>query len=256
MREIIKSLLKIKQRNDLKFLLDQIISFNFRDNLTQLGYYFNTDKVGSHFYTTHYQNHFKKLRKKRIKMFEIGVGGYESSINGGNSLRMWKRYFPFAKIVSLDLYDKSPLEQSRIKIYQGSQTDPLILDKIIEENGEFDIIIDDGSHINEHVIFTFNHLFPKMKNPGIYVIEDVQTSYWDDFGGSSKNLKENNTIMNYFKHLTDSINSQEIVNEEYKENYFDKNIVSMHFYHNMIFIYKGKNDELSNFVRNHRRIDL
>jgi len=256
MRQILKSKLNIKKRNNLKFLLDKLSTFSFRSNLTRLGYYFKTDKVGSHFYTVHYQRHFNHFKKKKIKLLEIGVGGYESPFNGGNSLRMWKRYFSKAKIISLDIHDKSPLEQKRIKIYKGSQTDPNILDEIIKNEGEFDIIIDDGSHINDHVIFTFNYLFPRMKNHGIYVIEDVQTSYWQDFGGNSKNLSDDKTIMNYFKKLTDSINSQEIIGEEYVESYYDKNIVSMHFYHNMIFIYKGENNEPSNFVRNHKRIDL
>jgi hypothetical protein len=36
-------------------------------------------------------------------MLEIGVGGYDSPISGGESLRMWKTYFPFAKIFALDI---------------------------------------------------------------------------------------------------------------------------------------------------------
>ena len=62
--------------------------------------------------------------------------------------------------------------------------------------------------------------------------------------------------MNYFKSLTDALNNQEFLIPNYKQNYFDKKIVSMHFYHNMIFIYKGNNDEKSNLVVNNQDLNL
>ena len=64
------------------------------------------------------------------------------------------------------------------------------------------------------------------------------------------------TIMNYFKSLTDALNNQEFLIPNYKQNYFDKKIVSMHFYHNIIFIYKGNNDEKSNLVVNNQDLNL
>lgn len=214
-------------------------------DLQVLGQIFGTDKVGGHLYTTHYTTHLKRFRYKRIKLLEIGVGGYDNPHAGGRSLRMWKSYFPFGKIFSLDIYDKSALEESRIRIFKGSQVDKEFLYKITDEIGQLDIIIDDGSHINEHVIETFKLLFPKVKDGGIYIIEDMQTSYWEDFGGDSKDLSNPKTMMNYFKGLTDSLNNQEFANDGYKQSYYDKKIVSMHFYHNMLFIYKGNNDEKS-----------
>lgn len=73
---------------------------------------------------------------------------------------MWKRYFPFGRISSIDIYDKTFFQERRIKIFQGSQTDTLFLKKVINQIGSPDIIIDDGSHINSHVIETFQFLFP------------------------------------------------------------------------------------------------
>ena len=109
----------------------------------------------------------------------------------------------------------------------------------------FHIIIDDGSHINEHVIETFNLLFPKLKDGGVYVIEDTQTSYWEEYGGDGTDLNNPKTMMNYFKGLTDCLNHQEFITPAHQPDYFDKKIVSMHFYHNLIFIYKGDNNEQS-----------
>lgn len=60
--------------------------------------------------------------------------------------------------------------------------------------------------------------------------------------------------MNYFKSLTDSLNNQEFIIPDYEQSYFDKTIISMHFYHNLIFIYKGNNDEKSNVIVNNQPI--
>lgn len=89
---------------------------------------------------------------------------------------MWKSFFPFAKIFSLDIFDKSFLQKKRIKIFKGSQIDIDFLEDVCNQAGPFDIIIDDGSHVNEHLIKSFEFLFSKLKTEGIYVIEDTQTS--------------------------------------------------------------------------------
>lgn len=222
-------------------------------DLTKLAIIFRTDKHGSHFYTRHYREHFKKFRKKRINLLEIGVGGYDDPEAGGNSLRMWKSFFRKGKIFSVDIHDKSSLEEPRIKIFKGSQTDNYFLEKILEEVGELSIIIDDGSHVNEHVINTFEFLFPRMKSGGIYVVEDTQTSYWPDYGGSSIARNDDRTIMGYFKSLVDGINHSEFLLENFKPSYLDQSITSIHFYHNLIFVYKGENNNKSNFLINNQK---
>ena len=138
------------------------------------------------------------MRKKHLNLLEIGVGGEEDVYKGGNSLRMWKRYFPNGNIFSIDIFDKSIHEEKRIKIFRGDQTDASFLNDISNKIGDIDIIIDDGSHINNHVIKTFEILFPKLKDGGIYVVEDTQTSYWPEYGGSSFDLSSSFTIMNFF----------------------------------------------------------
>jgi hypothetical protein len=248
-KEILKKKLSKTSQRKLRNLIDDIKAIGWGNNLDKLGKIYRTDKVESHFYTTHYKLHLKKFKLKRINLLEIGVGGYENLNSGGNSLRMWKKYFSFGKIVAIDIYDKTSLQENRIKIFRGSQVDKDFLDKVFSETGRMDIIIDDGSHINEHVVETFKLLFPKLNDGGIYVVEDTQTSYWEDFGGDSVNLNNPKTMMNYFKSLTDSLNNAEFIDLNYKQSYFDKKIVSIHFYHNMIFIYKGNNNEKSNIVK-------
>src|SRR5262249_30864224 len=154
-------------------------------------------------------------------------------------------------IYSLDIFDKSGLEECRIKIFRGSQNDPDFLRKVIEKMGGLDIVIDDGSHINEHVITSFHTPFPLLADSGIYVIEDIQTSYWPSVGGDSYNLSNPNTTMSLLKTLTDGLNYEEIARKDHQPSEFDSKIVSLHFYHNLVFIYKGRNEEGSNFVHEH-----
>lgn len=219
--------------------LRNFIAYFFSYSLTNLARIYKTDKWGKHSYTLHYQKYLCKYKYKRINLLEIGVGGDENPNLGGNSLRMWKKYFPFGNIFSIDIYDKHPQEERRIKIFKGSQSDLEFLNFVCDSIGDIDIIIDDGSHINEHVITSFEFLFPKLKKGGIYVIEDTQTSYWESFGGSSNNLNKKGTIYYYFKSLLDCLNSDEIKRYNYQKNYYDEHLHSIHFYHNLIFIFKN-----------------
>jgi len=254
---MIKQVLKLRMANHVNWRFENILSFIKTivsgNDLDKVGRKYGTDKVGSHFYLPHYQSHFKKFRFKKFNLLEIGVGGYADPSAGGESLRMWKRYFPFAKIFSIDIYDKSSLQESRIRIFKGSQVDEKLLNDISTRIDGWDIIIDDGSHLNYQVIESFKILFPKLNDGGIYVIEDTQTSYWENFGGDSENLNNPKTAANFFKGLTDSLNHKEFIIRNYKPSYYDQKIVSIHFYHNLIFIYKGNNDEESNIVVNNQK---
>lgn len=80
---------------------------------------------------------------------ETGVGGYKLPNSGGHSLRMWKSYFSKGNMFSMDVYNKLALQEKRIKIFQVRQVDITILNQVLASmNGEPDLIIDNGSHIN------------------------------------------------------------------------------------------------------------
>ena len=227
----------------LRKLGSPIVSRLFAHNLPALAIIAGTDKWGAHWYAQHYQNHFAPLRRQRLNILEIGVGGFADPTAGGASLRMWKSFFPRALIHAVDIVDKTALQEPRIKIFQGSQDDPDFLRGVVREMGTVDIIIDDGSHRNEHVLKSFEILFPLLAENGIYAIEDMQTSYWQNYGGTSKEFNDRRTSMGYFKSLIDGLNHDEYLIRDYGPTYLDRNIVSMHFYHNLAFIYKGRNQE-------------
>jgi demethylmacrocin O-methyltransferase len=214
-----------------------------RSDLSRLALYFETDKWGDHWYTQHYQRYFRPLRKKQLNLLEIGVGGYENAERGGESLRMWKTYFRNARIVGIDLADKTHFREHRIDIRQCDQTDADALKQLSAEYSGFDIIIDDGSHLNEHVIKTFGILFPLLRPNGIYAVEDTQTSYWPTWGGGIDNPE---SLMAFFKGLADGLNHVEFPIEHYAPTYFDQHIFEISFFHNLIIIRKGDNSERTN----------
>ncbi len=90
----------------------------------------------------------RHLKYKRIKILEIGIGGYESYA-GGESLIAWTCYFPFALVFGCDILDKSILSSRRIAVRVVDQSSQRDLDAI-QKDGPFDIIIDDGSHLNDN----------------------------------------------------------------------------------------------------------
>lgn len=219
------------------------------NDLPALARYFGTDKWGAHWYARHYQRHFAHLRRKRLRLLEIGIGGYAEPRLGGKSLRMWKAYFPNASIVGLDIASKSHHDESRIKTVMGSQDDAELLRRLSESEGPFDIVIDDGSHQSAHVIASFLALFPLLAEHGIYVVEDTQTSYWQEFGGAPADDPAAPTSMNFLKGLADALNFREFPRgKDWAPHPLGQHIVAMHFYHNLVFVQKGRNDEPSNVL--------
>ncbi|MBO0748522.1 MAG: hypothetical protein J2O47_09220, partial [Acidimicrobiaceae bacterium] len=195
-----------------------------------------------HWYTPHYERHLKHLKGRRFTLLEIGIGGNARPKQGGASLRMWKWYFPKAQIVGLDVQDKSFVDAPRIRTYRGSQADPEVLKRIVEEEGPLQVVIDDGSHRPHHVLETFRVLFPLLPDGAIYVIEDTHTSYWPRWGGDI-NRDSKNTTMGLVKQLVDGLNYEEFLDKDYQPTYTDMHVVGVHCYHNLIFIEKGMNRE-------------
>lgn len=157
-----------------------------------------TDKSSLiHDYCVKYEKYLPFKRDDKLKILEIGV------LNG-SSVKTWKEYFFNSEIVGLDINLKcKQYEEDRITIEIGSQFDSEFLKYVAEKHGPFDMILDDGSHINEHVIFSFNNLFKYVKSKGLYVVEDACTSYWNDYGGSAKGP---HTMISYFKERIDEVN--------------------------------------------------
>ena len=154
---------------------------------------------------------------------------------------MWKYFLPRSTIYGIDIYDKSGLEEPRIKIFRGSQSDTSFLVDVARRIGSLDIVVDDGSHINADVITSFQALFPLLSDGGIYAIEDVDHSYIPAAGGDDEDFGNPRTIMSFFKRLADGLHYEAFraMGLDYEPSYFDMNVHSLHFYYNLIIVHKG-----------------
>ncbi|MCO1577912.1 class I SAM-dependent methyltransferase [Crossiella sp. SN42] len=211
--------------------------------LTELASRHESDKWGIHRYTQHYPRYFEPLRDRPLTVLEIGIGGFADPAAGGCSLRMWKHYFPRATVYGVDVHDKTPHACQRIHTLRADQSDPEALLAVVARTGPPDIVIDDGSHRVDHVLTTFHTLFPHLREGGYYAIEDLQTSYWPRFGGTSAELDAPHTSLGFLKSLVDGLNHEEILAGSRRPAPTDQQIRSLHFHHNLAVIEKGVNVE-------------
>lgn len=143
--------------------------------------YGGTDKR-LHGYGPPYRRHLGPLRLRRNTVFEIGVGGNESPFPGG-SLRVWRDYLPRSTVVGLDLYAKDVRLGARVHFRQTDQSVAEDLLRVVDEFGDPNVVIDDGSHVGDHIWTSFETLFPLLPRGALYVIEDLSTSYYPAYGG-------------------------------------------------------------------------
>ena len=135
----------------------------------------------------------------------------------------------------------------RVKVFQGSQDNPIFLRKVCDERGPFDIVIDDGSHVPKHVVTSFHILFPSLVNGGIYLIEDVQTAFWPRFGGS---MLHGGDTVKLARMVIECLKQSGITVADRSHSFpsFAKQIKAFRAFHNVFVIDKGDNCEPSDFA--------
>lgn len=203
--------------------------------MTSLREYFQNNKgrlihKWDHYFEI-YERHFNQYVGKSVTILEIGV-------SHGGSLQMWKNYFgPNARIFGIDVNPAcKELEEENIEIFIGSQSNRLFLRNIKDKIGKIDILIDDGGHMMSQQIISFEELFPLLSSQGVYLCEDVHTSYWLKFGGG---YKRSGTFIEYAKNIIDKINAYHS-EQTYQLNVddFTRSINSIHFYDSIVVIEK------------------
>ena len=179
-----------------------------------------------------YDSFFGPLQEKEVTLLEIGI-------QNGGSLTMWQKYFPKGKIYGIDIDETcKKFEADNIHVYIGDQGKPEFLRKVLSETGNLDVVVDDGSHIMQDQITSLKTIFPSLTEGGIYLIEDLQTSYLQAYEGS---YKGENTCLEFLKGLLDNINRQAPRKPDME--CFDTDLQSIHFYENVAVLIKGKRAE-------------
>jgi hypothetical protein len=209
--------------NLAKYQIGRLLAWN----LDALGVLWATDKArGQHGYTPLYARHLRRGRRSIHSVLEIGIGYGSDPKRGGNSLYMWKNYFPRAAVYGLDIFDKRLVGVPGVVALKGDQSDTVALRKLVEGRAPFDLVIDDGSHIASDVIASFGVLFPAVRPGGWYVIEDLETAYIEErYGGGPPGTPH--TAVALTKSLLDDVNVG------------PRAISSVHAYRGIVFIRKG-----------------
>lgn len=178
-----------------------------------------------------YERHFSRYVNTDVVVFEIGCGE-------GGSLQLWKRYLgPYARIVGIDIRPEcAAFAEDQVEIRIGDQGDPAFLAALCDEFGAPDIVIDDGSHRMEHVNASFTALYPRVARSGVYLVEDMHTAYWPEYGGE---LRGPGTFIERCKGLIDELNALS-VREGFPATPFTSSTLSMHFYESVVVFERGR----------------
>ena len=184
---------------------------------------------GSHYFKV-YDRYFQHYKNKNIVILEIGI-------RYGGSLQLWKNYFgEKAHIYGIDINPECKnLEEPDISILIGSQSDRKFLKEVKNTIPRIDILIDDGGHSMVQQITTFEELFDHVKNDGMYICEDICTSYMLDYGGG---YQRKGTFIEYSKNFIDFIHANYSEQNALQENHLTNNISAIHYYFNLLIIEK------------------
>ena len=155
-----------------------------------------------HHYLEIYERHFAPLRQRQqaLRVLELGV-------SRGGSLQIWREYFgPAARIVGIDVDPECAgrVDPENVVII-GDQSDPAVLQAALDRlGGGVDLVIDDGSHFGRHQIASFEYLYPRISEHGLYVCEDLHCSYWSSHEGG---YRKDDTFIEYAKLLIDRLHA-------------------------------------------------
>lgn len=217
-----------------------------------------TDKIYHHAYHRFYPQYIERFRElsEDYGMIEIGIA--ESS-----SLRAWLDYFKRPFIYGIDIglsmrgerYEIYPIDQSKIELLKNFKT---------KVNHNIFFIIDDGSHLPEHQIMTFDVFFRDLLLPGgVYIVEDIETSYWkrnNVYGYETRyGINHKNSAVEFFKKVIDYINNEFLSESDYqnlirefgsKVSAETLNLIqSISFGQNCVILTKKSNEEILNYPK-------
>jgi PAS domain-containing protein len=219
-----------------------------------------TDKFHRHAYERYYEVLLEPYRHKPgVMLLEIGA-------DSGASLKLWSDYFENPQGIHAIAYGQGDNGQqkeiacawsakscAKIKIFRGDQSNRQFLRQIARNR--YDIIIDDGSHEPSHMIISFQELFSSLNPGGVYIIEDLETNYWNQPGASiygyslahaaGIGASAKYSAVEKLKQLVDVLNRFHMAVPELSVIRGDENIFSITFGQNLAIIHKNNDVQAS-----------
>lgn len=177
-----------------------------------------------------YERHLERYLNRPLTLVEIGCGG-------GGSLQMWKRWLgPHAQIVGVDIDERcKDFEEAQITVRIGDQSDTHFLAALADEFGPIDVVIDDGSHVMDHVRTTFDFLYPLVDRNGVYIVEDLHTAYWKRYGGG---VDEPANFFNRVRELMDELHAPH-ARGKVEATDFTQSTMGIHVYDSVVVFERG-----------------
>jgi len=211
---------------------------------------------GHHGYTRYYERILKPLRHEPVRFVEIGV-------ERGRSLKAWQQYFTRADHVygiGYGTFQTTPSQacssnagthvatRANCTIFMGDQSKSEFLHHFIDETGgSFDVVVDDGSHVPSHQMISFETLWPSVKPGGMYIVEDIETSWWKPTASIyGYSLANEINVVEKWRGLVDTVNREfthgrSLLTDENAAVY--TSIASVEFGQNIIIFYKALEGE-------------
>jgi len=156
-------------------------SINFK-TLDELLYFYGSDKsnifkknnLSGHGFSKFYSYHLNNLKKKKIRILEIG------SFSGA-SAAAFSKYFDQSTIFCFDInisnfvYSSKNIHVFGLDINNiNSVNKALKKIKSLSKVEMFDVIVDDGSHYLSDILFSLKTFFKLVNKGGFYIIEDYK----------------------------------------------------------------------------------
>ena len=182
-----------------------------------------------HHYIPLYDRYFSRFRGTNVRFLEIGVAK-------GGSLDLWRSYFgPNATIFGIDVSpecERFDGESGCVRI--GDQCDTEFLDRVVTEMTGIDLVLDDGSHHMDHIRTSLAHLFPKLAQGGVYMIEDLHAAYFSEVGGGfDADANFFNELRGYADAMHRHYHEREVVPK------FAREISGVHVHDSIVVLDKG-----------------
>lgn len=163
---------------------------NYKSSISELceiGKKYDTDKSSQrlnvsstnhcHPYTLFYDSLFNSKKNEKLEIAELGI-------LCGASLLMWREYFTHSNIYGFEVYTtlienfKSNFNNERITLSEiDIKNKESIQNSFRNLNKQFDIIIEDTTHLMEDQIRIIENVYDYLKPGGILIIEDIFKIY-------------------------------------------------------------------------------
>ena len=212
----------------------------FQKDLNYLCEYFNSDKgekfknqyakpskqddkkIIAHGYAKIYEKYLKELKEKNLNIIELG-SFY------GNASAAFYFYFKNSQIYSADINPDMYLYRSKrlINFFTDTSSRSSIERNILKKNIQFDLIIEDASHMLKDQIISLFTLFKNLKSGGFFIVEEI------DFPEKREDMRVGQEFPD-LKTILNRIINKENFNSKYinenEKNYFLENFDTIKFY--------------------------